>query len=180
MSLPCTQCTSNKEVLERTIDALNVAYSMFFFFSKAMREYSEAFIENQLLLATTEALESALEDQGLSEVGQSSVTTLTGASGPDQGPAIEEDSPVAKPQSEYHPFVAAEDRWYAVLVGRVPGVYRGSHHIGPNVNGISGFVVNRYKSEQEAQSAYDAGLDAGHVVEVIMVETRRVITRSTP
>ncbi|KIJ90505.1 hypothetical protein K443DRAFT_126485 [Laccaria amethystina LaAM-08-1] len=75
----------------------------------------------------------------------------------------------------FHPFVPAEARWYAVFVGRNPGVYNGAHHVTPNIAGISGGLANRYGSFQEATTAYQAALAAQSVVQVTMTLTRTIL-----
>ncbi|KAF8868894.1 hypothetical protein BD779DRAFT_1480637 [Infundibulicybe gibba] len=72
--------------------------------------------------------------------------------------------------------VPPEERWYAVTVGRAPGVFRGSQDITPNVSGVPGMCVQKYPSQELAEKAYSDALDAGKVVRV---EIRRcIVTRS--
>lgn len=45
----------------------------------------------------------------------------------------------------------------------------------PNTQGISGFSVQRYNSEEAAQAAYDEALNQGAVTQVSMAITRSVL-----
>lgn len=49
------------------------------------------------------------------------------------------------------------------------------HNIVPNTQGISGFSVQRYNSEEAAQAAYDEALNQGAVTQVSMAITRSVL-----
>ncbi|KAF8877783.1 hypothetical protein BD779DRAFT_1677130 [Infundibulicybe gibba] len=65
-----------------------------------------------------------------------------------------------------------EDRWYAVTVGRDPGVVHGVHNLIPNTTGIPGTAAQRYSSEETAATAYHEVLMAGLVVRVQLTITR--------
>ncbi|KDR72066.1 hypothetical protein GALMADRAFT_213514 [Galerina marginata CBS 339.88] len=69
-------------------------------------------------------------------------------------------------------------KWYAVVVGRRPGVYRGSASITSNVQRISGSQVLRCGTEAEAEELFNAALDAGQVEKVTSVVTRTAMTRA--
>ncbi|KAF8871240.1 hypothetical protein BD779DRAFT_1555736, partial [Infundibulicybe gibba] len=73
--------------------------------------------------------------------------------------------------------VPPEDRWYAVIVGRQPGVFCGVHNAVPNVNGIPGACFRRYPTKKLAEEAYSDALDSGRVCQVEVIVTRRVVSR---
>lgn len=52
------------------------------------------------------------------------------------------------------------------------------HHVATNISGIPGGSVQRYKTQDFAQAAYDEALDAGQVAKVIVLVTRTVLNRS--
>jgi len=97
--------------------------------------------------------------------------------------------------NDVHGFVPVNDRYYAVIVGREPGVYRGayvtyfyahlnrtdgggsSHRVTSNVNGIPHASAARYKTLQLATKAFDEALDAGKVVKVVITIDRILLCR---
>ncbi|KAG6849502.1 hypothetical protein H0H93_007958 [Arthromyces matolae] len=54
-------------------------------------------------------------------------------------------------------------QWYAVTVGRNVGVFCGWNNVGPLVNGVSGFCVQRYPTRQDAIDAFEEAEEAGLV-----------------
>ncbi|KAG2011575.1 hypothetical protein CC2G_011675 [Coprinopsis cinerea AmutBmut pab1-1] len=60
-------------------------------------------------------------------------------------------------------------RWYAVLVGRQPGVFCGSATIPQNVKGIPGSSVFKCTSEEEAQEVYNSALRSRTVERVTII-----------
>ncbi|EDR04373.1 uncharacterized protein LACBIDRAFT_330628 [Laccaria bicolor S238N-H82] len=75
---------------------------------------------------------------------------------------------VADPATEDH-------RWYAVTVGRAPGVYRGAYHLSGNSTGTPGGTVQRFSDMHCALAAYQAAVLAGSVVEVTVATTHHVV-----
>ncbi|KIJ91972.1 hypothetical protein K443DRAFT_685545 [Laccaria amethystina LaAM-08-1] len=73
-----------------------------------------------------------------------------------------------------------DHRWYAVTVGRAPGVYRGAYHLSGNSTGTPGGTVQRFADMHRALAAYQAAVLTGNVVEVTVTTTRRVITPNDP
>ncbi|KAF8065140.1 hypothetical protein FPV67DRAFT_1671424 [Lyophyllum atratum] len=85
----------------------------------------------------------------------------------DMAPAVATSPVPPPPQAVAHgDHVVNENRWYAVIVGRNPGVHRGSYHVGANTSGIPGGFAQRYASELTAQAAYNAALASGSVYRV--------------
>jgi len=76
--------------------------------------------------------------------------------------------------SEHEPELR-DNRWYAVLVGRNPGVFNGPAPIS-NVSGIPGNSFLRFGSKQLAQAAYDEALEHGEVVRVTHVVNRETLS----
>ncbi|KAG6914736.1 hypothetical protein DXG01_015686 [Tephrocybe rancida] len=74
-------------------------------------------------------------------------------------------------------YVPGEQRWYAIIVGRNPGVYQGSHHVPPNTNNIPGYVVQRHNTEALAREAYDTALDRQEVIKVEFYTIRTIVAR---
>ncbi|RDB18286.1 hypothetical protein Hypma_000437 [Hypsizygus marmoreus] len=88
-------------------------------------------------------------------------------------------APSRPPTPEVHfresTSVPSSQRWYAVTVGRVPGVYQGSDNIVANCSGISGNVAINYPTQEAAVAAYDAALERGEVVQVTLIVTRTAL-----
>ncbi|KAG6827158.1 hypothetical protein H0H92_012941 [Tricholoma furcatifolium] len=71
--------------------------------------------------------------------------------------------------------VPPEQRWYAVFVGREPGVYQGYHNVAHNVQGIPNGAQQRCVSERSAWEAFKQALDGDRVVRVtISVQETRL------
>ncbi|KAG6808014.1 hypothetical protein H0H92_005688 [Tricholoma furcatifolium] len=71
--------------------------------------------------------------------------------------------------------VPPEQRWYAVFVGREPGVYQGYHNVAHNIQGIPKGAQQRCVSERSAWEAFKQALDAERVVRVtISVQETRL------
>ncbi|KAF8155967.1 hypothetical protein B0H34DRAFT_715597 [Crassisporium funariophilum] len=60
----------------------------------------------------------------------------------------------------------ADDRWYAVISGRNPGVHRGSQNLAGNATGVPGGFAQRYATQAKAQAAYDEALALGRVYKI--------------
>ncbi|KAF8071452.1 hypothetical protein FPV67DRAFT_1666947 [Lyophyllum atratum] len=60
----------------------------------------------------------------------------------------------------------ADDRWYAVISGRNPGVHRGSQNLAGNATGVPGGFAQRYATHAKAQAAYDEALALGKVYKI--------------
>ena len=85
-----------------------------------------------------------------------------------------------------------EERWYAVIIGRNPGVYNGSwepphclrarihisvrHNIAANVSGVPGGFARRYATQDLAQGAYNEALDGGEVTRVTYIISKQVLS----
>ncbi|KAF8868417.1 hypothetical protein BD779DRAFT_1683957 [Infundibulicybe gibba] len=78
----------------------------------------------------------------------------------DDGPSIHQQT---EPLSVWHTHEPPADRWYAVTVGRSPGVARGTHNLVPNTSGIPGATAQRFPSKKLARAAYHEALEAGQV-----------------
>lgn len=78
------------------------------------------------------------------------------------------------------PVANFDNRWYAITVGRIPGVYRGAHHLSGNSTGTPGGTVQRFTNKDHALAAYHAAVIAGNALEVTVTTTRRVIVPSDP
>ncbi|KAF8867524.1 hypothetical protein BD779DRAFT_1483253, partial [Infundibulicybe gibba] len=87
------------------------------------------------------------------------------------------DPPGATPVLAHIDNVPSEEHWYAVIVGRQPGVFRGVHNAVPNVNGVPGACLRRYSTKKLAEEAYSEALDLGQVCQVDIVVTRHVVSR---
>ncbi|KAJ3550605.1 hypothetical protein NMY22_g374 [Coprinellus aureogranulatus] len=57
-------------------------------------------------------------------------------------------------------------KWYAILVGREPGVYRGSEGVAANLKGVPDNQHKVFGTEQEAVAFYDEALRDGKVIRV--------------
>ncbi|RDB21625.1 hypothetical protein Hypma_011226 [Hypsizygus marmoreus] len=88
-------------------------------------------------------------------------------------------APSRPPTPEVHfresTSIPSSQRWYAVTVGRVPGVYQGSDNVIANCSGISGNVAINYPTQEAAVAAYDAALQRGEVVQVTLIVTRTTL-----
>ncbi|PPQ88158.1 hypothetical protein CVT26_012707, partial [Gymnopilus dilepis] len=71
-----------------------------------------------------------------------------------------------------------QHRWYAVVVGRDPGVFNGSSSITSNVQRIPGAQVVKCISEAEARQIFETALDAGQVEKVELVLNRSTLSRA--
>ncbi|KAG2022575.1 hypothetical protein CC2G_000312 [Coprinopsis cinerea AmutBmut pab1-1] len=74
-----------------------------------------------------------------------------------------------KPPIEISDVGAPTTRWYAVLVGREPGVFCGSATIPENVKGIPGSSVFKCSSEEEAREVYNSARRSGGVERVTII-----------
>ncbi|KAF9472581.1 hypothetical protein BDN70DRAFT_938081 [Pholiota conissans] len=83
---------------------------------------------------------------------------------------------VGAPTLDNAPIVPAT-KWYAVLVGRQPGVFCGPQSIPANTYRIPGANAPRFDTEAEAQHVFDTALDGGFVEKVDLVITREKMTR---
>lgn len=87
------------------------------------------------------------------------------------------------------------EKWYAVIVGREPGVHCGASVYSPiyfsylysfifsatvtsNVQRISGSQVVKCASQAQAQQLFDAALEAGQVEKVASIVTRTKMTQA--
>ncbi|PPQ83699.1 hypothetical protein CVT26_005986 [Gymnopilus dilepis] len=71
-----------------------------------------------------------------------------------------------------------DHRWYAVIVGREPGVfYSTGTVINANVHGIPNSRPVCFPSKEEAQAAFDKALDAHEVQRVELVLNRTTLLR---
>ncbi|KAJ3499895.1 hypothetical protein NMY22_g19452 [Coprinellus aureogranulatus] len=66
-------------------------------------------------------------------------------------------------------------KWYVILVGRSPGVFRGSNGLMSNIGGISKNVHEIHDSREAAIPAYVSGVQEGKVLKVEFIESREVI-----
>ncbi|KAF5372673.1 hypothetical protein D9615_009838 [Tricholomella constricta] len=80
------------------------------------------------------------------------------------------ESPLSRPSSP-----AASHKWYAIIIGRNPGVFHGPDGVAANVSGIPGGNPARFDTEQQAREAYQAALEQGLVQRVAVVTTRTVL-----
>ncbi|KAG6836116.1 hypothetical protein H0H93_011188 [Arthromyces matolae] len=106
---------------------------------------------------------------------QSSIKSYVSVSSDDSFPATEPDvnrlpnvasssTPTVIHSSEDH--VPSHLRWYAVLVGRNPGVVQGSSKMHASTSGVKGNLAVRFKTEEEAQVKFSRALDENRVVQV--------------
>ncbi|KAJ2915826.1 hypothetical protein MD484_g4586, partial [Candolleomyces efflorescens] len=105
-------------------------------------------------------------------------TANSEAGGPAPATGQDEGSSVAEPLSNIRP-ASGDQKWYAITVGREPGVYQGSHCVAPNISDIPGGLATRFYSEEAAQDAYNVALSSGKVVRVNVVVTREVLFDSS-
>ncbi|KJA29519.1 hypothetical protein HYPSUDRAFT_50880 [Hypholoma sublateritium FD-334 SS-4] len=71
-----------------------------------------------------------------------------------------------------------EDFWYAVLVGRNPGVFYKSHDISANMLRIPGASVVKCHTEEEAESEFQSAVNNGIAEKVNLTETSRYLSMS--
>jgi hypothetical protein len=90
----------------------------------------------------------------------------------------------------------AEDQqcWYAVIVGRKPGIYCGlyvlshnqlcnlilmfvSHNITANISEVPGGFSHCYSTKELAQAAYNEALDTRKVIEVTYIISKCALSR---
>ncbi|PPQ76069.1 hypothetical protein CVT26_004588 [Gymnopilus dilepis] len=64
--------------------------------------------------------------------------------------------PPAAPGPRVH--VPPERRWYAIPVGRDPGIFQGAHHVTPNIERIPGGHAIRCDDEAHARTIFDQQL----------------------
>ncbi|KAG6809813.1 hypothetical protein H0H92_014635 [Tricholoma furcatifolium] len=120
--------------------------------------------------ATTAPSESAHDPL----VNTTEASALSGTRSDDPlSPALVND--VDSPLTQHVP---PEQRWYAVYVGRQPGVYQGFQHVSNNTQGIPGNAQQRCVSEASAWSAFTDALDANRVVRVTMHLQEERLTRA--
>ncbi|PPR05143.1 hypothetical protein CVT26_012229 [Gymnopilus dilepis] len=95
-------------------------------------------------------------------------TTHPGSSDTDEPVLV--DAPIRPPSDDM--------RWYAVIVGREPGVfYSTGAQINANVHAIPNSRPVRFHSREEAQAAFDKALNAGEVEKVELILNRTTLTR---
>ncbi|KDR73874.1 hypothetical protein GALMADRAFT_141646 [Galerina marginata CBS 339.88] len=69
--------------------------------------------------------------------------------------------------------------WYAVVVGRTPGVVEGSLTIEANVKQIPGAHVARFSTKEAAIDYFNGALNLGQVVRVTYIEDRQTLNASS-
>ncbi|KAF8869514.1 hypothetical protein CPB84DRAFT_1755013 [Gymnopilus junonius] len=67
-------------------------------------------------------------------------------------------------------------RWYAVVVGRNPGIFQGSTDIPSNIDRIPGGLALKFETEAEARAKFDDRLRAGLVKRVNLVISEAVVS----
>ncbi|KAF8149058.1 hypothetical protein B0H34DRAFT_728251 [Crassisporium funariophilum] len=108
---------------------------------------------------------------------QTSDLTLSDVSAPTSTPVSAKTS--VAPAQESDANATNEGRWYAVAVGRNPGVFRGSQNVTPNVERIPGGFATKHETEAQAKADFDVRLAAGQVQKVELVITRTTLTPET-
>ncbi|TEB23692.1 hypothetical protein FA13DRAFT_1797877 [Coprinellus micaceus] len=68
--------------------------------------------------------------------------------------------------------VPPEFHWYAVIVGRQPGVIQGTYNLLENVDRVPGAHFERHRSQGKAKRAYEDAFDKGKVTRITLVRKR--------
>ncbi|TFK44060.1 hypothetical protein BDQ12DRAFT_717249 [Crucibulum laeve] len=153
--------------LASTTDALNAAHAALEQANSALQKIERIIAPASLQAIATEACSpssSSSHVTGLSHTNSmvtDKVTPITAVNG-NKG-----DEEIA----------SSDVRYYAVLVGRKPGVFTGSNGVAANVLGIAGNVVEKYKTEEEAEAHYLSALNKGQVIKVTVSEMRETVSR---
>ncbi|KDR65662.1 hypothetical protein GALMADRAFT_148485 [Galerina marginata CBS 339.88] len=103
--------------------------------------------------------------------------TPTGFS--EKTPNLEGSTPqIERNDSQEDSEPADEAKFYAVLVGRQPGVFHGSDTLKANTEGIPGAQICKFDTEQEAISTFRAALMARKVERVTLFKAERILDDS--
>ncbi|KAF8954075.1 hypothetical protein BDZ97DRAFT_2078483 [Flammula alnicola] len=75
-----------------------------------------------------------------------------------------------------HTGTPPESRWYAITVGRNPGIFQGSQYVTSNIERIPGGQAVRCENESQARNVFDHHLRSGLVKQVEFIVNETPIT----